>query len=143
MFPDNHYEIIDYQPALHESDLLVLESGEGDYLFPSNLKQSEIKLFKCSNKIIGYIEYIIILDEIEIYRILIAPHWRRQDLASQLLSNLFIHNSVLKKINLEVSAHNKPALALYNKLGFKEVGLRKKYYKDGSDAILMTKTCTH
>ena len=42
------------------------------------------------------------------------------------------------KIYLEVSSSNMPALNLYSRLGFKKVGIRKKYYQDGMDAILMT-----
>ena len=38
---------------------------------------------------------------------------------------------------LEVSRDNLPAIALYRKLGFRESGLRKKYYPDGSDAYTM------
>ena len=38
---------------------------------------------------------------------------------------------------LEVKATNARAIALYSKLGFKQVGLRKGYYDDGTDAILM------
>lgn len=39
---------------------------------------------------------------------------------------------------LEVRASNSPALALYTSLGFERVGLRKRYYSDGEDAVLMT-----
>ena len=39
---------------------------------------------------------------------------------------------------LEVRASNQPAMRLYASLGFEHVGLRKKYYQDGEDAVLMT-----
>ena len=42
----------------------------------------------------------------------------------------------LMDANLEVSKLNSKAILLYKKLGFKENGVRKKYYSDGSDAIL-------
>ncbi len=38
---------------------------------------------------------------------------------------------------LEVSRNNLPAMALYRKLGFKESGIRRGYYPDGSDAYTM------
>lgn len=40
---------------------------------------------------------------------------------------------------LEVKACNKRAIKLYEKHGFHPVGLRRKYYADGSDAVLMTR----
>lgn len=40
---------------------------------------------------------------------------------------------------LEVRVSNGAAIALYDQLGFKQVGRRKKYYPDGEDAILMNK----
>ena len=45
-------------------------------------------------------------------------------------------NSNNKTITLEVSNKNENAILLYKKCGFKEVGIRKKYYID-SDAIVM------
>lgn len=44
-------------------------------------------------------------------------------------------------INLEVSSENLTAIQLYKSFDFKEVGVRKKYYKD-SDALLYTKNIT-
>ena len=41
-------------------------------------------------------------------------------------------------INLEVSSKNLTAIQLYKSFGFKEVGVRKNYYKD-CDALLYTK----
>lgn len=38
---------------------------------------------------------------------------------------------------LEVKANNLPALHLYRSLGFKQVGLRRRFYADGGDAVLM------
>lgn len=44
-----------------------------------------------------------------------------------------------KNVTLEVSVHNQPAQALYRKLGFCAVGVRKQFYADGADAIVMGK----
>ena len=42
------------------------------------------------------------------------------------------------KIHLEVNENNKPAIHLYEQFGFKQDGLRKKYYNGTNNAILMT-----
>jgi ribosomal-protein-alanine N-acetyltransferase len=39
---------------------------------------------------------------------------------------------------LEVRVGNVPARALYSGLGFAEAGMRKSYYSDGEDALIMT-----
>lgn len=44
----------------------------------------------------------------------------------------------LNDITLEVNVNNIPAINLYKKYNFKEVGLRKKYYKNTDDALIMT-----
>ncbi len=49
----------------------------------------------------------------------------------------FSHKSI--EFNLEVSSKNPAAIRLYQKLGFVQVGQRKAYYKDGSDAYLFRK----
>ena len=43
----------------------------------------------------------------------------------------------VEQIHLEVSEKNTAALALYEKSGFREIARRRKYYKDGSDAVVM------
>lgn len=43
-----------------------------------------------------------------------------------------------ESVLLEVRASNKPAQRLYASLGFERVGVRKRYYGDGEDAVLMT-----
>ena len=45
----------------------------------------------------------------------------------------------LKDITLEVNINNISAINLYKKYDFKEVGLRKKYYSNCEDALIMTK----
>lgn len=53
----------------------------------------------------------------------------------------FCKKKNIKLINLEVSSKNLTAIQLYKSFDFKEVGVRKKYYKD-SDALLYTKYIT-
>ena len=45
----------------------------------------------------------------------------------------------LKKITLEVKASNTKALNFYYKNGFTKIDVRKKYYKDGEDALVLMK----
>ena len=45
----------------------------------------------------------------------------------------------LKTFTLEVNVTNEPAIRLYKKFGFKNLGIRKKYYNNSQDAYIMTK----
>lgn len=79
------------------------------------------------------------LDLWEIMQIMIDQNEQRQGLATQLLQ--FVITQAKKwgttKLQLEVRQSNTPAIRLYQKNGFQKVGLRKKYYADHEDAVLM------
>jgi ribosomal protein S18 acetylase RimI-like enzyme len=70
----------------------------------------------------------------------LATHPSRQKKGDMrfLLNYLIERKSPSEKFWLEVHADNAPARALYNQVGFQEVGCRPKYYRDGGDAVLFT-----
>ena len=90
--------------------------------------------------IIGYSGYWLIADEQHITIVAIHPSWRRRGLGELLLLNMFImaqtENVTLG--NLEVRASNIAAQALYQKYTFTVSYERKKYYRDGESALVMT-----
>ncbi|WP_193754301.1 ribosomal protein S18-alanine N-acetyltransferase [Microbulbifer sp. Q7] len=84
-----------------------------------------------------------LFDEIEILDVAVAPQWRQQGVGAHLLQEIFSRLPAdVARVLLEVRASNRPARALYRKLGFSEDGRRKNYYPkpDGSreDALLMS-----
>ncbi|MBB5212925.1 ribosomal protein S18-alanine N-acetyltransferase [Microbulbifer hydrolyticus] len=84
-----------------------------------------------------------LFDEMEILDVAVAPEWRRRGVAGRLLQEIFSRlPEDVARVLLEVRASNRPARALYHKLGFSEDGRRKNYYPkpDGSreDALLMS-----
>lgn len=66
------------------------------------------------------------------------PDRRRRGDMKFLLSYMLERRSPSERIWLEVHAANQPAITLYETLGFANVGLRPKYYRDGGDAVLFT-----
>ena len=94
--------------------------------------------------IIGYILFSVGADEAHLLNICIAPESRRSGLARTFLLDRL---ELLKEKNvhtvfLEVRASSKPAIALYNNLGFERLGTRKDYYKTQSgreDAFTFSK----
>ena len=93
-----------------------------------------------SNKVLGFIGIWIILGEGDITNIAVHPEFRKLGIGEKLLSSMLnlCESLNCNIINLEVRSSNLPAISLYKKLNFLEVGLRKGYYEDNKeDAILM------
>jgi [ribosomal protein S18]-alanine N-acetyltransferase len=84
-------------------------------------------------------------EQCEILTIGVLPKWRRQKIGDRLLQQVVEQAKTLGagEIFLEVAENNMPAHALYNSHGFKEVGRRPNYYREGGgrvDAIRLSKT---
>lgn len=107
-----------------------------------NLSASFIAAEAENGVILGYAGLNVVLDEGYINNIAVLEEYRQQGVASALLE-IFIRFSEANELaflTLEVRASNAPAIALYAKYGFEEVGRRKNYYDDPKeDAILMTR----
>lgn len=71
--------------------------------------------------------------------IVVKKDERNKGIGSSLLKEIIHIAKKLKAktITLEVNENNEPAIKLYKKYGFEQVGLRKKYYNNKEDAILM------
>ena len=89
-------------------------------------------------KVKGYISLYQVLDEVNILYIYVDKELRGNGygkaLFNEALKGITIKNY---KVFLEVRVSNTIAINLYTKLGFKEYAIRKEYYSDGEDAILM------
>ena len=94
-----------------------------------------------NNSIIGVCVFHKIYEEAEIRYLSVHPSYKRRGLGKKLIYKIFkeCRNENIKRILLEVSFKNKQALSFYDHLGFKTICVRKKYYKDGSDALLKEK----
>ena len=82
-----------------------------------------------------------VYDEAEIRYLSVHPSYKRIGLGKKLIYKIFdeCKNKNIKRIILEVSIKNKQALSFYDYFGFETISIRKKYYKDGSDAFLKEK----
>jgi len=99
---------------------------------------SKYILLEIDDKIIGYLDYSIYYNRIEINYIYIENSYRNKGYASLLLN--YITNECIKNnyinITLEVSEKNISAINLYKKNNFLVASRRTNYYKD-ADALLM------
>lgn len=97
-------------------------------------------VLRYDNEIVCFGGIKIILDESNIMDIVTKKDKRNQGFAKILLNKLIILSKEKEctSITLEVRENNIAAISLYESFNFKEVGRRKKYYKNGDTAILMT-----
>lgn len=95
---------------------------------------------RLDNEIVGFAGFLNICDEANIMNIVTKINKRHLGIGSKLLSQLIAsaHEQNCKSITLEVNEHNAPAIHLYEKFNFKRIGLRKKYYNNKDNAIIMS-----
>ena len=93
------------------------------------------------NLLIGLCVFQVVLDEAQINYFVVDNKFRKKGFGSYLMSYLIevCEKLKLNKLLLEVSQSNKTAERFYNRFDFSSVGIRKYYYKDGSNAILKEK----
>lgn len=87
-----------------------------------------------------------ILEEAHITILAIDPDYQGKGLGQALLFQLLVSawKRKLERATLEVKVSNQPAINLYHKFGFKEAGIRKKYYQDtGEDALILWRGDLH
>ncbi len=135
---------------LQDLDLITdnLETDFDDFwnysVFKSELTNgnSRYLVAKIENQIVGFAGIIPVLDEADISNIVVRKSFRNQKIGSLLLDALLrlAISLNLKTINLEVRESNIPAIKLYEKYGFEKCGIRKKYYENTENAILMIKS---
>ena len=97
-----------------------------------------------SNFVIGICVFHVVLDEAQINFFVVNQKHRKKGFGSYLMSYLikYCENLNLNKLILEVSHTNVTAEKFYSRFNFCTFGIRRNYYKDGSDALLKEKKIT-
>lgn len=93
-------------------------------------------------KVVGYVGSQTVLDGSDMMNIAVAPDFRRKGLAEALVNALIdcLRQRKSRCLILEVRVSNTPAITLYGKLGFVEIGRRKNYYRNPKeDALILRK----
>ena len=90
-------------------------------------------------EVVGYVGSQTVLQEADMMNIAVADSHRRRGIAKMLVEEL-IRQLDAYQLSLEVRASNAPAIALYETLGFHQVGLRRNYYRNPKeDALILRK----
>lgn len=95
-----------------------------------------------NGKVAGYIGSQSVLGEADMMNLAVHPDYRRQGIGEQLVLELIqrLQEQGSHILLLEVRASNAPAISLYEKLGFIQVGRRPNYYyKPKEDALILRK----
>ena len=87
---------------------------------------------------VGFAFGWLVLGELHVLHIATLPARRRTGAGRTLLQAL-IQTPGTELCWLEVRADNTPAIALYAREGFEHIAVRKRYYSDGADAVVMRK----
>jgi ribosomal-protein-alanine N-acetyltransferase len=89
------------------------------------------------DRVLGYLEIRLVDEVIDIMNLFVNEENRNQGVATLLMNEMF-NKEKYSRIMLEVNENNNNALKLYQKLGFKEISFRDRYYGDDT-AIIMEK----
>lgn len=91
--------------------------------------------------IVGYAGLAAAGDQADVQTIAVLAEWRGTGVGGAMLAELLAEAARRGAVSvfLEVRADNPGAQAVYDRFGFERIGLRRRYYEDGTDAIMMRK----
>ena len=95
--------------------------------------------------LVGYVGSQTCMDETDMMNIAVSPAYRRKGVGRALIEALVeaLKEKGSRCLTLEVRASNEGAIALYTKMGFTQIGLRKNYYHNPKeDALILRKEWT-
>lgn len=121
------------RPWTKEALAAVVEDEKASYLVAVDKKTSHV---------VGYVGAYIILDEADINQVAVLEDYRRCGIATALMQDFMqkMKERNIRAITLEARVGNKAAIALYEKIGFRTEGIRKKFYEAPvEDACIMWK----
>ena len=87
----------------------------------------------------GVVVFATVGELADLHRVVVAPTYRRQGLALRLVRAglLAVRHLGARAVMLEVEWTNDAAIALYQRLGFEQLFVRKDYYGPGRDALIL------
>ncbi len=116
-------------PTPWSLSMFVLELSKGSSICLAAVAATQVK---------GYLVCSRYPDAWHLMNIAVDPAARRRGTASALLADLLLRAGEDEAYTLEVRTSNEPAIALYERYGFRAAGTRPRYYHDtGEDAVIM------
>ena len=141
--------MIEQMNAAHVSQIAQLEKlcfsdpwSENSIATELESRLSDWLVVTEGEQVIAYVGSQTVIDSSDMMNIAVHPDFRRRGIAEALVAALEeqLRQRGSKMLLLEVRDSNAPAIALYEKLGFQQVGLRKNYYRNPKeDARILRK----
>ena len=135
---------LDDIPAVHDIERASFPVPWPDDAFRQELEANRMARYvvaRADEPVVGYAGIWLMVDEAHVTTFAVHPSWRRHGIGGRLLLAL-IDLAVARRAReatLEVRLSNVPARRLYQRFGFRPVGVRPRYYSDnGEDALIMT-----
>lgn len=129
-------------PNIIKYDMAILGETLGEEILLNHLTSGLMKYFVMENSdldIIGMMSLWIDLDKASINNFYIIDKYQKQGFGREFIDYAikYLSNIKVKEITLEVRPSNDIAKKLYESFEFHQVSIRKNYYKNGEDALLM------
>ena len=142
--PADRADALEDLPAVHAIERASFDAPWPPEAYRNDLESNRLAQYlvaRVGDEVAAYGGMWLMVDEGHIITFAVHPAWRRQHIGERLLLS-FLDLAVDRgahEATLEVRLSNLPARRLYEKFGFRPVGLRPRYYSDnGEDALIMT-----
>lgn len=125
-----------------EEDLFSVPWTREGFLTYLMKKDTMFFVVEEKEKILGFCSMMTVLDEGDILNVAVRRDRQKEGIGQFLVDSILRMADLqgIRLVHLEVREGNQTARRLYERLGFKEDGLRRNYYEDpGENAVLMTK----
>jgi ribosomal-protein-alanine N-acetyltransferase len=135
---------VDDLPAVHAIERQSFSTPWPPHAYQAELETNQLARYISAwvgGRIVGYAGMWLMVDEAHITTFAVDPEWRRRGIGDRLLIALLDEAAGrgAREATLEVRVSNVGARRLYEKFGFRPVGIRPRYYSDdGEDALVMT-----
>lgn len=130
--------------AVHRIERASFPLPWPDYAFRQELESNRLAhslVVRIGNRPVAYAGIWMMVDEAHITTFAVLPDWRRKGIGARLLLAMLrlAQEHGARVATLEVRVSNVPARSLYQRFGFRPVGIRPRYYSDNhEDALIMT-----
>jgi ribosomal-protein-alanine N-acetyltransferase len=135
---------LDDIPAVHAIESASFPTPWPPYAFRGELETNRMAHYlvvRVGERVIAYAGIWLMVDEAHVTTFAVLPVYRRRGIGARLLSEVIELAATLgaSVVTLEVRLGNAAARRLYQRFGFRPVGVRPRYYSDnGEDALIMT-----
>ena len=128
-------QIYALEKMVFKKEAWTIEMLKIELLYTNN---SETLIIEENRLILGYFIYRKLSSEYHILNFGVSPLRQKEGIGGVILKDFLNDLENISTVFLEVKKSNFLAINLYKKIGFKVYGERKKYYRDGSSALLMS-----